>query len=125
MIRRPPRSTRSDALVPYTTLFRALPLVASGDVHMHVAQRRMLQDVMVALRHRRPVAHCGHRLFANAERHLRPIADLQSLYPPELPDEPLRVADSCVFSIEQVKSEYPTEVVGEGHKPKKHGKAVG
>src|SRR3546814_15981392 len=101
MIRRPPRSTRSDALVPYTTLFRALPLVASGDVHMHVAQRRMLQDVMVALRHRRPVAHCGHRLFANAERHLRTIADLQALYPPELLAATLRVAERWGFRIDQ------------------------
>src|SRR3546814_8710671 len=86
---------------------------------MHVAQRRMLQDVMVALRHRRPVAHCGHRLFANAERHLRTIADLQSLYPPELLAETLRVAERCVFRIEQVKYEYPKEVVGEGHTPKR------
>src|SRR3546814_5936908 len=72
-------------------------------------------DVMVALRHRRPVAHCGHRLFANAERHLRTIADLQSLHPPELLAETLRVAERCVFRIEQVKYEYPKEVVGEGH----------
>src|SRR3546814_2702900 len=28
MIRRPPRSTRSDTLFPYTTLFRSLPLPA-------------------------------------------------------------------------------------------------
>src|SRR3546814_12034999 len=27
MIRRPPRSTRTDTLVPYTTLFRSLPVV--------------------------------------------------------------------------------------------------
>src|SRR3546814_20887347 len=46
----------------------ALPLVASGDVLMHVAQRRMLQDVMVALRHRRPVAHCEIGKAACRER---------------------------------------------------------
>src|SRR3546814_20196841 len=28
MIRRPPRSTRTDTLFPYTTLFRSLPLLA-------------------------------------------------------------------------------------------------
>src|SRR3546814_3297995 len=28
MIRRPPRSTRTDTLVPYTTLFRSLPAIA-------------------------------------------------------------------------------------------------
>src|SRR3546814_13344993 len=101
-MQRPLRSTRTDTLFPYTTLFRALPLVASGDVHMHVAQRRMLQDVMVALRHRRPVAHCGHRLFANAERHLRTIADLQSLYR----SEERRVGKECVSTCRSRWSPY-------------------
>src|SRR3546814_2212496 len=32
MIRRPPRSTRTDTLFPYTTLFRSPPLVARIDV---------------------------------------------------------------------------------------------
>src|SRR3546814_16545934 len=32
MIRRPPRSTRTDTLFPYTTLFRSLP----GDRHQQV-----------------------------------------------------------------------------------------
>src|SRR3546814_3014809 len=31
MIRRPPRSTRTDTLFPYTTLFRSDPQVALGD----------------------------------------------------------------------------------------------
>src|SRR3546814_1876315 len=30
MLRRPPRSTRTDTLFPYTTLFRSLPAVAAG-----------------------------------------------------------------------------------------------
>src|SRR3546814_3149830 len=30
MIRRPPRSTRTDTLVPYTTLFRSRPVAAGG-----------------------------------------------------------------------------------------------
>src|SRR3546814_10779412 len=31
MIRRPPRSTRTDTLFPYTTLFRSLPVEAAVD----------------------------------------------------------------------------------------------
>src|SRR3546814_15830700 len=31
MIRRPPRSTRTDTLFPYTTLFRSSPLVATAE----------------------------------------------------------------------------------------------
>src|SRR3546814_1072199 len=37
MIRRPPRSTRTDTLLPYTTLFRSV-LVDLGDVVVHVMQ---------------------------------------------------------------------------------------
>src|SRR3546814_4174923 len=35
MIRRPPRSTRTDTLFPYTTLFRSQPLAAIGAVFIH------------------------------------------------------------------------------------------
>jgi hypothetical protein len=37
----------------------ALPLVAAGDVHMHVRARRRLQDTMTAIRRRTPVAEAG------------------------------------------------------------------
>jgi error-prone DNA polymerase len=36
-----------------------LPMVACGDVHMHVRSRRRLQDVLTAVRLGRPVADCG------------------------------------------------------------------
>src|SRR3546814_7261212 len=36
MIRRPPRSTRTDTLFPYTTLFRSGPLVGGGGVIMRL-----------------------------------------------------------------------------------------
>src|SRR3546814_6356146 len=35
MIRRPPRSTRTDTLIPYTTLFRSGQSVAHWDPHNH------------------------------------------------------------------------------------------
>src|SRR3546814_9255510 len=45
MIRRPPRSTRTDTLFPYTTLFRSAVLL--DDVHTH--QLAKLGDQLVAL----------------------------------------------------------------------------
>src|SRR3546814_9865889 len=36
MIRRPPRSTRTDTLFPYTTLFRSVLYVVLGATHPHV-----------------------------------------------------------------------------------------
>src|SRR3546814_19460555 len=42
MIRRPPRSTRTDTLVPYTTLFRSRPAPASVLLDLeHMARRRI------------------------------------------------------------------------------------
>src|SRR3546814_579483 len=43
MIRRPPRSTRTDTLFPYTTLFRSL-LVAIADVSHYVRPETPLDD---------------------------------------------------------------------------------
>jgi len=48
-----------------------VPLVAAGDVHMHVRSRRHLQDVLTAVRLGKPVAECGQALYPNGERHLR------------------------------------------------------
>ena len=48
-----------------------LPLVAAGDVHMHLRSRRALQDVLTAIRLGVPVHAAGDALFPNAERHLR------------------------------------------------------
>src|SRR3546814_20053610 len=56
MIRRPPRSTRTDTLFPYTTLFRSLPLQsqpAPDDVALHFggagvdrASKRVAHDTL-------------------------------------------------------------------------------
>ncbi|HEX2011035.1 MAG TPA: PHP domain-containing protein, partial [Roseateles sp.] len=48
----------------------ALPLVACGDVHMHLRSRKPLQDVMTATRLGKRVRDCGMDLQPNAERHL-------------------------------------------------------
>ena len=91
-----------------------LPLVASGDVHMHVRRRRALQDTLTAIRHRCSVAEAGWRLFPNGERHLRPRSALAQLYPPELLAETLRIAERCHFTLEQLQYTYPRELVPEG-----------
>ena len=58
-----------------------VPLVAAGDVHMHVRSRKPLQDVLTAVREGKTVAECGFALQSNAERHLRPRVRLAELYP--------------------------------------------
>ncbi|HXM83938.1 MAG TPA: error-prone DNA polymerase [Burkholderiales bacterium] len=94
-----------------------LPLVAAGDVHMHLRSRRRLQDVLTAIRLRRPVDQCGHDLYPNAERHLRLRMRLAQLYPPELLAETLAIAERCDFSLDSLRYEYPEELVPAGETP--------
>src|SRR3546814_9662868 len=71
MIRRPPRSTRTDTLFPYTTLFRSVPVQLCGKrlrMAMSIAQAhhhegaiaKLFPELFLELRHIR------HRLFSFA-----------------------------------------------------------
>jgi error-prone DNA polymerase len=92
-------------------------LVACGDVHMHVRSRKPLQDVLTAIRLGLPLTECGMGLQANAERHLRSRVRLAQLYPGELLAATAQIADRCTFSLDELKYEYPDEVVPPGHTP--------
>ena len=92
-----------------------IPALACGDVHMHARGRRALQDCMTAIRQHLPVAEAGAHLFANGERHLRRREELAELYPQELLDETLRVAERCHFELGQLQYQYPHELVPAGH----------
>src|SRR3546814_4149775 len=75
MIRRPPRSTRTDTLFPYTTLFRAeveIGLHGAGPQHHVEAEIALLRhvgahDAVAALRHPGRVGARPFRLEAHAE----------------------------------------------------------
>jgi error-prone DNA polymerase len=101
-----------------------LPRVAAGDVHMHVRARRRLQDTLTAIRLGVPLERAGHALFPNGERHLRPRARLARLYPPELLAETVRVAERCRFSLDELRYEYPEELVPAGETPASHLRAL-
>ena len=94
-----------------------MPLVASGDVHMHVPERRPLQDAMTAIRLGVPLASAGLRLHPNGERHLRTLARLEKRYPAELLAETFEIANRCGFSLDEVRYEYPEEIVPPGATP--------
>ena len=98
----------------------SLPQVAAGDVHMHARARRALQDTMTAIRLKRPLAECGHALHPNGERHLRSRARLATIYPPELLAETVAVVRRCTFSLDELRYEYPEEIVPEGQTPASH-----
>jgi error-prone DNA polymerase len=94
-----------------------LPLVAAGDVHMHVRGRRALQDVLTATRLGTTLERAGLALHPNGERHLRPLARLRELYPPELLDATCEIAARCTFSLDELRYEYPREIVPDGETP--------
>jgi len=97
-----------------------LPLVACGDVHMHVRRRRALQDALTAIRLNTTVAAAGHALFPNGERHLRTREALAALYPAALMEESVRIAERCRFSLRELKYDYPRELVPAGLTPTQH-----
>ena len=94
-----------------------LPLVACGDVHMHRRSRRILQDAVTAIRLGTTVDSAGFALYPNGERHLRPREVLQSVYPAELLEETLHIADAIDFSMDELRYEYPDELVPTGETP--------
>ncbi|MFA7437548.1 error-prone DNA polymerase [Castellaniella sp.] len=98
----------------------AIPLVACGDVHMHVRSRKMLQDILTAIRLGKPLTHCGRSLQPNAERHLRSRLRLAQIYPVELLAETMQVAARCHFSLDELRYQYPEEVVPKGETPASH-----
>ena len=98
----------------------ALPLVAAGDVHMHVRRRRALQDVMTAIRLDCTVAEAGHALFPNAQRHLRRRDDLAAVYPAALLAETLDIAARCELDLRKLDYRYPHELVPDGLEPRGH-----
>jgi len=109
-------SDDTERLTAITELGEAagLPLVATGDVHMHTVSRRALQDTLTAIRLGKPIFAAGAALYPNGERHLRGRTDLASLYSPELLEQTLVVAECCHFSLDELRYEYPEELVPKG-----------
>jgi error-prone DNA polymerase len=97
-----------------------LPLVASGNVHMHSRERRMLQDTLTAIRLKTPVEKAAFSLHPNAERCLRPLEEIVRIYPAELIRETLTILERIDFSLEELCYEYPHELVPQGETPAGH-----
>ena len=94
-----------------------IPIVACNDVHMHRRSRQCLQDTLTAIRLVRPLTELGYALFANGERHLRPLQRLAEIYPQAWLDETIKLAERCRFSLDELRYEYPRELVPDSHTP--------
>jgi error-prone DNA polymerase len=100
-----------------TAQLAGLPVVAAGDVLMHVRSRKPLQDTLAATRLGKPVAECGLALEPNAEQHLRARGRLAALYEPAWLENTMVFAGRCHFSLDELKYEYPQEIVPPGETP--------
>lgn len=94
-----------------------LRVVATGHVQMHVRSRKPLHDVLSAIRLGKAVPDCGYQLTPNAEQHLRSRLRLANVYPHRLLTESLHIANLCQFSLDELRYEYPDEVVPTGVSP--------
>ncbi|HUL18908.1 MAG TPA: error-prone DNA polymerase, partial [Steroidobacteraceae bacterium] len=80
----------------------------------HVRARRQLQDALTAIRLGVPLTQVGARLYRNGERYLREPQRLARLYPRALLEAALAVAQECHFSLDELRYEYPREIVPPG-----------
>ncbi|MFZ6861021.1 error-prone DNA polymerase [Undibacterium sp. Ji67W] len=95
----------------------SMPVVALGHVLMHVRSRKPLQDTLTSIRLGKPIAECGYALASNAEQHLRSRLRLANIYPADTLAETIRIANLCQFSLDELRYEYPEEVIPKGQTP--------
>jgi len=88
-----------------------IPITACGAVAMHDNARKMLLDALTATHHTTTIAQLGYRRDGNSERYLRTIDTLRSLYPLPLLQQSAIIAEHCTFSLDELRYEYPREVV--------------
>ncbi len=98
------------------------PLVAVNDVYYHAPERRPLADVLTCIREKRTIAEAGLRLAVNAERHLKPPAEMARLFAgfPEAIARTVKIAAACSFSLDALQYEYPDEPVPPGKTAQQH-----
>jgi error-prone DNA polymerase len=101
---------------------RRVTLLATNDALYHAPERRPLHDVMTAIRLGTTVAEAGLALLANAERHLKPPAEMARLFRahPDALAASLEFCERARFSLDELSYEYPDEPVPPGRTPDEH-----
>jgi error-prone DNA polymerase len=93
-----------------------VPLIAVNDALYHHPDQRELQDVVTCIREHVTLEDAGTRLQVNAERYLKPPAEMARLLRahPGAIAETMRFADAITFTLDQLKQNYPHEPVPPG-----------
>lgn len=88
-----------------------VPTVVTNDVLFHEPGRRMLQDVVTAIRHNTTIDALGLRRERHVDRYLKPPAEMYRLFArwPEALARTLEIARRCTFSLDELRYQYPEE----------------
>ncbi|MCX5513633.1 error-prone DNA polymerase [Kaistia algarum] len=103
-----------------------VPLIAVNDVLYHAPERRPLQDVLACIREKTTIEKAGRRLEMNAERHLKPPAEMARLFRdrPEAIAETMLFMRRITFTLDEIEYQYPREPVPLGTTPHRYLQAL-
>ena len=105
----------NDTLACLAEAFR-VPVVATGGVGFATPEERPLFDVLTSIREHIPLHRAGRRLAANAERYLKPPAQMARLFAdrPAAVQATRELADRLQFSMRDLGYRFPKYPVPEG-----------
>lgn len=93
-----------------------VPLIASNGVRFAEPSERPLFDVLTCIRHKTTIARAGRRLTPNAERYLKPPAEMEALFAdhPGALAETHALADRIQYSMSDLGYRFPDYPVPSG-----------
>lgn len=96
-----------------------VPLLALNDVLYAGPEDRDLQDVLTCIREGVTIETAGRRLEANAERWLKPVAEMARLFrdAPDAVDETVAFLSRASFDLSELSYQYPEEPIPPGWDP--------
>jgi error-prone DNA polymerase len=96
-----------------------IPLVATNDVRHAAPSGRRLLDVLTCIREKTTLDAAGHRLLRNAERHLKPPAEMAALFRdlPKAIANTQRIAEQCEFTLADLGYRFPNYPLPPGETP--------
>jgi error-prone DNA polymerase len=116
--RRPGDSARLHALDSMAKRHNVRAL-ATGDVLYDSPDKRMLQDVVTAIRHKCTIDDLGFRRERYADRHLKSADEMERRFRdhPDAVRASADIAERCTFSLRELSYQYPSEIVMSGRTP--------
>ncbi|HEX8241429.1 MAG TPA: error-prone DNA polymerase [Allosphingosinicella sp.] len=116
--RRPGDSARLHAL-DLMAKRHGVRALATGDVLYDSPDKRMLQDVVTAIRNKCTIDDLGFRRERFADRHLKGPEEMERRFRdhPDSVRATADVAERCTFSLRELSYQYPDEIVMSGRTP--------